>query len=397
MNAKTLGFAVATAVVALVGVELAARVVFSIASGESQLGYGFGSPEPEQKPGMLFPKRDDPARWHAVMRADDREKAFFQTEVGPYSRYAPGQRKRNRDEYGHISEIRINNLGFRGGDVAIDKPDGTYRVIALGASSTFGYRNRDDETWPHDLEMALEARRTARGCADVARFEVLNLGIPHLNAENLHALLLAEGLPLQPDLVAFYEGANETRLIDASLAQRAVSALGDRLLVARFVRTLLRERLASFDAAELDAQLARIAPPWLARLDAIADACAAHGVPLLVASQQAKSFAVEPERMRGVPYAREVEIVSAKLADEGRVGLKELVFLMQAALMRDLERWAAHRGAGEVIYVDGIGALDGDRDGLLSWVHLSAHANRVLAEALAEPIFERACAGASPR
>jgi hypothetical protein len=393
LTARTAAFATATAVVAVLGVELAMRVVISIASGESKFGYGFGSADPQQKPGMLFPQRDDPARWHAVMRADDREKTFLEHETGVYSRYAPGQRKRNRDEYGHLNEIRINNLGFRGEDVAAEKPEGTFRVITLGASSTFGYRNRDAETYPHFLQVRLNALRGQRDCAGVARFDVVNFGIPHLNAASLHALLVAEGLALDPDLVTLYAGANETRLIEAGWVQRTVSALGDRLLTARFVRSLLRDALASFDADELSEHLSGIGEGFVTQLDAIAAACEQSGVPLLVASQQAKSFSVEPERMSEVSYAQEVSLVRAQLTAVGHIDLKQLVFLMQASLMADLRAWASQRDPAQVGFVDVIAAVEaaGARDGLLSWVHLSARANRSVANALADPIFERAC------
>ena len=154
--------ALTLATVALLLVELGTRVVFSIAAGHSLLLYGIGSVDPQQRKGMLFP-RIDRIHWHRVLTADDREKVFVEHEAGVYSKYLPGQFKRNRDEYGQLNDISINNRGFRGRDISSDKPSGVFRVVTLGASSTFGYRNRDQETYPHYLEQylnrALEARR----------------------------------------------------------------------------------------------------------------------------------------------------------------------------------------------------------------------------------------------
>jgi hypothetical protein len=35
-------------------------------------------------------------------------------------------------------DYRINNLGFRGGDISIEKPRGVRRILCLGDSITFG-------------------------------------------------------------------------------------------------------------------------------------------------------------------------------------------------------------------------------------------------------------------
>jgi|GEM_PF-1491889 len=401
LNAKTTAFGVATALVALIGIEVVVRIVFSFTTGESQLGYGFGSVEPEQKPGMLFPKKSD-AGWNTALRLDDQEKTFLTHETGTYSKYQPHQFKRNRDEYGYLNDIHINNLGFRGPDIDPHKNDGTFRVVELGASSTFGYRNRDDETYPHYLEQMLNHRLEARlrsgrgGCRGVDSFQVLNLGIPHLNAANIHSLLVAEGLDLDPDVVTYYEGANETRLIEAGWTQRALSALGDRLLIARFVRSMLNAQFSSFDAEELEHHSAGLRDNFLDHLAAIADATDRAGVDLLIASQQSKSYLVPNDEMSGVSYAQEVALVRDELKRKGKIDLKELTFLMHAELMQDLREWTAAREAvpgSRVRFVDVAGRLDalGKRDQLVSWVHLSAEANRIVAAELATPIFALAC------
>ncbi len=402
LKPKTAAFGVATALIALIGIEIAVRVVFSVTTGESQLGYGFGSNEPEQKPGMLFPKRTDSARWDAVLRADDQEKTFLSHETGSYSKYQPHQFKRNRDEYGHLSEIAINNLGFRGPDIAMRKPAGTFRVIVLGASSTFGYRNRDDETYPRYLEQMLHQRLLARhrdhrdACGNVNSFEVVNLGIPHLNTANIRSLLVAEGLALDPDVVTFYEGANETRLIEAGWTQRVLSHWGDRLLTARFVHSMLRNQLSTFDAEELERHASGLSENFLHQLTAIADATDGADIDLLIASQQAKSFLVPTSQMREVSYTDEVRLVREKLKRDGEIALKEMIFLMHAELMSALREWTTARQAvpgNRVAFVDVAGRFDSlrKRDQLLSWVHLSAEANRIVAAQLADPIFELAC------
>jgi hypothetical protein len=387
--------ALTLATVAALLVELGARIVFSIVAGHSLLLYGIGSVEPEQRKGRLFPQIDR-VHWHRVLAADDLEKAFVENDAGVYSKYHPGQFKQNRDEYGHLSEIQINNRGFRGRDISSDKRNGVFRVVTLGASSTFGYRNRDQETYPHYLEQylnrALEARRQLglQYCGEVESFEVINFGIPHLNSANIRALFIAEGLALDPDAVTFYEGANETRLFKPSWVQRSLSALGDRLLLVRFLHSLLQSQLSSFSADELARQQEGLSESFLDQLSRIAKACTENGVEFWVASQQAKSFIVSKEEIGSVSYEEEVELVNQKLLAEGRVGLKELVFLMHAQLMQDLRAWANET---DVRFVDVASAIDarGGRDELISWVHLTAAGNLIVASELGEAILGAAC------
>ncbi|MBM4266394.1 MAG: hypothetical protein FJ144_07275 [Deltaproteobacteria bacterium] len=90
-------------------------------------------------------------------------------DSGAYSKYFPHEAKVGLGPGGERFDVRINNHGFRGGDFAVAKPPGVIRVVTLGASSTFGYSNRDDETYPHRLEQILNERGGGR------RFEVINI------------------------------------------------------------------------------------------------------------------------------------------------------------------------------------------------------------------------------
>ena len=84
------------------------------------------------------------------------------------------------------------------------KKPGVTRIITLGSSSTFGYYDRDNETYPYYLEQILNKALRSTG-----RFEVINLGIPHLRSEEILSLFQAEAIPLRPDVVTFYEGVND--------------------------------------------------------------------------------------------------------------------------------------------------------------------------------------------
>ena len=84
-----------------------------------------------------------------------------------YSKYFPREVKYHEDvDTGEMFVVGINQQGFRGKDFDIKKQPGVVRVVTLGASSTFGFYNRDHETYPHQLAEILNERCTSR------RFEV---------------------------------------------------------------------------------------------------------------------------------------------------------------------------------------------------------------------------------
>lgn len=73
---------------------------------------------------------------------------------------------------------RMNNLGTRGPDAPVNPSPGSIRIIAVGASETFGLRESPDHEFPRQLEDSLNARVSRASCAGDdggrPRFEVLN-------------------------------------------------------------------------------------------------------------------------------------------------------------------------------------------------------------------------------
>lgn len=112
------------------------------------------------------------------------------------------QRPLARFRFVNGQETRANRLGFRGPEVALRKPDGAYRVVLLGGSTSHGTLVGDDETIDAHLRRALAA-------AGVARPEVVNLGFDSLDALCDRERLRAEGLPLAPDAVILHTGIND--------------------------------------------------------------------------------------------------------------------------------------------------------------------------------------------
>jgi len=96
---------------------------------------------------------------------------------------------------------RINALGLRDRDYPDRKPPGTYRILVLGDSITWGSGIDQDATF----ENLLEDRLVAEG----RPVQSLNLGVPGYNAVMMAAYLERRGLPLEPDLVLAVVGLND--------------------------------------------------------------------------------------------------------------------------------------------------------------------------------------------
>ncbi len=95
-----------------------------------------------------------------------------------------------------------NSWGFRGEEFSVQKPAATFRVVALGASTTEGSQG-NLETYPYLLQKELQKRYPGRA------IEVLNAGHHGQGIDDLLEILKQRVVPLQPDLVLFYEGNND--------------------------------------------------------------------------------------------------------------------------------------------------------------------------------------------
>jgi lysophospholipase L1-like esterase len=110
------------------------------------------------------------------------------------------------------SQIAINSLGFRGGEIAQPKGE-TYRIVALGESTTFGCGiQRDDTPWPEVLEHLIHERLHLK-----RPVEVINAGIPTFTLKHSLLRLPRQILPLKPDMIISYHGANGFQMIKPSV------------------------------------------------------------------------------------------------------------------------------------------------------------------------------------
>ena len=394
-------------------VELGLRAYFATKIGPAVLLYGTPwqrnwietKPVPDKDPLAGSPQR------HGNVVGDDHA---YATGATGYSKYFPHERKwtQRPDGTGAIP-VTINAEGFRGEDFTIEKPPGTIRILTLGASSTFGYHDRDDETYPFLLERDLQATAPP-GVA----YEVINFAIPHATTENVLAMLVNEGLRLSPDVVTFYEGANDSAAIEPRDGPQAEGwidrAVHRSVLVAMLDRIVPRTNAVDVDWWWSDELAERRARGFVHNVARLRDICRENGILFVAATQQFRSTLIPTAELHGITYEQEVAFVREQRT-QGKIGPHMLpvsattfdlrlkaddemaprtvamlypprVMLVHTRAMAELRDWAARE---DVPLADVIHALDGDRDLMVNWVHLTGSANAIVARELARVIREQ--------
>ena len=94
---------------------------------------------------------------------------------------------------------KVNSLGFKSPEVAIEKKKHTYRVICIGGSLVYG---RDNQTsWPYYLGQFFNKENNS---SDI-QFEVINAGIPGYTSFHTLSQFTTKLIDLNPDLIISYQ------------------------------------------------------------------------------------------------------------------------------------------------------------------------------------------------
>jgi len=268
------------------------------------------------------------------------------------------------------------------------------RILTLGASSTFGFYDRDDETYPYYLQKTLD-----RSCPELT-WEVINFGIPHMTSDMISALFVTEGIPLQPDFITLYTGNNDSRIKpDAetmSLPSRIWWQLTERLLMFKYLGYAIET--ISPTKTEYDEQYVKIRSDFfLDNLTTIYENAKQNDIQLIVGTQQKRAKTTSGwlpdesevrELLAGVTYEEEVARVREKQEIGEDVSDSEISLLIHSVLMQDLRAWTDRN---DTYLVDMIKVLNKHRHYLLTWVHLHPEANKMIADAWAETILRQTC------
>ncbi len=99
--------------------------------------------------------------------------------------------------------VSVNSSGFRGQPIAVQKPLGTFRIVALGGSTTLGVTNNYRESYPYYLEKLLRARYPGR------LIEVENAGGAWYSTAHILVNYELRVRPYEPDLIVVFEAIND--------------------------------------------------------------------------------------------------------------------------------------------------------------------------------------------
>ena len=316
---------------------------------------------------------------------------------------------------------RINNHGFRGDDFDATKPAGTFRLITLGESSTFGFHSRDPYTYPKLLRDQLN-----RG-ACAGRIQVLNAGMPWVTSAQILAMTKAEILKYQPDLITLYAGHNDAVALQPEIARARLgwnpskwwsrrtliareltyaprNVLLSAELSAEFLKRAVHYRMDPerarqvnndiqfIDRQAIEAELETLAQQYRTHLEDLIKVTQAAHVPLVLITQAMTlrytypamvpylgPEAVREEDLRIRSFRESCEWLRAKLERTQRLYDFEVGLLKHERIMdvlKDLSREYA------IPVIDFIPTVDREPDLLVSFVHLSEEGNARLASVL---------------
>lgn len=111
-----------------------------------------------------------------------------------------------------------NELGWRGPPMTVERPPNTIRIVFVGASTTVNSHHYP-YSYPEFIGHWLNLWAAQRGLN--VRIEALNAGRESVNSTDIAAIVRKEVGPVAPDLVVYYEGANQF-----DLAGMLASAVG---------------------------------------------------------------------------------------------------------------------------------------------------------------------------
>ncbi|MEW6742554.1 MAG: GDSL-type esterase/lipase family protein [Planctomycetota bacterium] len=103
---------------------------------------------------------------------------------------------------------RHNSLGLRDDEVTRPKPEGTFRILVIGDSYTYGWGVDQDETIPEQLRDNLERRYPG------VVYDVLNAGVPAYDTAAEYGHLGALAPRVEPDLVVLVFQTNDITEVD---------------------------------------------------------------------------------------------------------------------------------------------------------------------------------------
>lgn len=143
---------------------------------------------------------------------EEEAQAHFDADRNTRAIHRPFIEYRRPPNY-HKSGINTNSLSYRGPEFSVTKPKGVFRILLYGGSFVWGTGAlRDEETISGHLERMLNADPSTG-----LRYEVINCGETGFQTTQEIVFLTIEGVYLQPDLVIFLDGVNDSSMGHSNL------------------------------------------------------------------------------------------------------------------------------------------------------------------------------------
>jgi len=117
---------------------------------------------------------------------------------GAFHRPKPGFEMKTSNPESSVT-WKINSKGLRDNEIGYDKPPGTYRILGLGDSFTFGYAVEQEDTFLHKLEALLNHDHP--NGKSFKHFETINMGVGGYGQVSEYNIMTKEGLKYKPDMI----------------------------------------------------------------------------------------------------------------------------------------------------------------------------------------------------
>jgi lysophospholipase L1-like esterase len=324
--------------------------------------------------------------------ADDNPEGHNEAFRG-YSKFQPHRLLHQYGMFARPTPIHTNSVGLRGPDFVREKPADAFRVICMGESSTFGFFDRDDFTYP----ALLERRFQQLGGNEGKRVEAINAGIPHANSDNILAMLKGELLSYRPDVLTVYAGFNDAVLtMDENWVQRTLRWMHAHLatyvalkrLSIAFGGPTLYSRwsgyLSDVDAASVQRQIDLHVSRYEHNIREMVLLGRQNGARFIFIKQPITMTFYHPDaNWKSLSYGQRVAEARQALQARGVATGDQAVLLVHSALMAVLDRLS---GELSVPIVDNIAIMDRHPEFYASYVHITEDGNQALADAIYDSV-----------
>jgi hypothetical protein len=114
--------------------------------------------------------------------------------------------------------ISVNNFGFRGNDITMEKNENVFRIFVVGGSTVYGSNASSDETTITGyLQQFLQKSNNEQ------KFEVINAGVPGDWSFQENQKIKGMLIKFEPDLIIIYDGWNELNFNNEEFEEDQIS------------------------------------------------------------------------------------------------------------------------------------------------------------------------------